>query len=917
MKKEGKIIFNFLLVIGFVIFLSNFLSAVDVTACGTLSSANTIYVLQNDVTTTGTCFTISASNITLDLNGHNIIYGNQSSTGLYNGIFSNRNYTKILNGSIIRNTLQTTTNGEGIYLQFSNLSVVQDVLIQNASDAIMLQEGFNNNFTNITTTYNKRYGVYIYVSSANNFSNVVSNNNQVGIYFYTNSSNNTLTNITANDNSNQGIVLLSQANNNSFNNVVAVENGGAGINIASSKNIFINATIDSNSQGGISFSSLSNNNTFINATANSNSGSGVSFFTSSNNTLTNVTANSNSYGIYFQSSSSNNSLTYCNMSNNTDADFYLSNSYVHSIDTSNVVNYNQIIYYNYSALNYIFNPENTPNAGLIMCVLCTNVTYENFNLNSSSHSGIFFYQTDNSSIRNIINISNFYYGITLESSDNNTLTNITLKNNSDAGVSLSNSVNNSLSNLTATYNGKGVSVGSTSNNNSISNSLFNANNYGPYVSLSSFNYFNNLTVIDSSYDGVTATSGSAFVFDNAANNTINNSQIRRNYNFAFYLAGARQNNITGTIVENNPGGAMKFVTSIDAIASTGNLIYNNFFNNTINYNETGSVDNFFNTTKTLGTNIVGGDYLGGNYWGFSNGTGFSETCTDSDGDDICDTVYDLNDGSYDYLPLKLISIILPTLPESVYSPSGSSSSRAVAVKETQTIPSVSAGGSVSVAIRSNSIDIRNITLFVNTNISTASLVVENLNDTEIPLEFPAGNIYKAFSITANAIRNEQLNNVTIDFRVNKTWLGLQNQSYNNVLLYRIPSNESLWQPLPTVSIKEDDTYYYFSSLSPGFSKFVILISQNEIQCEPSQLRCFNKDVQICSENSEWLNLETCNYGCGEGKCMNLFSYIFSNNILIYFTVGGIIFALLAILFFLRKYKYFEEDLEKPGENYTK
>lgn len=918
MEKRGRLIFNFIFVIGFIVFLSDFSCAADVTACGTLNLANTVYFLQNDVTSTVDCFTISAVNVTLDLNGHKIVYGNQSSTGAYEGVFSNKNYTKILNGSITRNQIPTTADSYGIYLQLSNSSVIENISIQNSSYGVMVQSGFNNNFTNITSTSNYRYGIYIYESLINNFTNIVLNNNQVGVYFYSGSSNNTLTNITASNNSAQGIFLSSNANNNSLSNVITSGNGNSGISVSSSNNTFTNVTSNSNTGSGIQLPA--NNNIFTNVTVISNSFGGVYLFSGSNNTLTNITATSNTYGIYLSNiNSANNVLTYCNMSNNTNGDFYLSDSYIHSIDTSNVVNYNQIIYYNYSASNYIFNPENSPNPGIIMCANCTNVTYEDFILDSPSRSGIFFYQTNNSRIRDIINISNFYYGIELESSHNNTLTNITVKNNSDAGVALSNSRNNSLSDITATFNGKGVIVSSSSNNNSVSNSTLSANNYGPYVTLSSLNYFYNLTVIDSSYDGVTATSGSAFVFDNAPNNTVNNSQIRRNYNVAFYLAGARQNNITGTIVENNPGGAMKFVTSIDEIASTGNLIYNNFFNNTVNYNETGSVNNFFNTTKTLGTNIVGGDYIGGNYWGFSNGTGFSETCTDSDGDDICDSYYDLNDGSYDYLPLKLISITLPTLPESPYSSgtSGSSSSSAVAVKETQIIPRTSAGGSISISIKSNSIDIRNITLLVNTNISSSSLIVENINDAEITPRFPAGNIYKAFSITANAIKNEQLDKVTIDFRVNKTWLKLQNQSYNNVVLYRIPSDESLWQSLPTVSIKEDEDYYYFSSISPGFSQFVILISKEEIRCEPSQKRCFNDDAQICSENRRWIEFESCGFGCKEGECMGLFSFIFSNKIIIYSLIGGFIAALIVILFFLRKNKYFEDYLDKSVEDYTK
>jgi hypothetical protein len=44
-------------------------------ACGLLSSAGGRYILEQDVMSTGTCFSVQASGITLDLNGHTVTYG--------------------------------------------------------------------------------------------------------------------------------------------------------------------------------------------------------------------------------------------------------------------------------------------------------------------------------------------------------------------------------------------------------------------------------------------------------------------------------------------------------------------------------------------------------------------------------------------------------------------------------------------------------------------------------------------------------------------------------------------------------------------------------------------------------------------------------------------------------------------------
>ena len=86
-----------------------------------------------------------------------------------------------------------------------------------------------------------------------------------------------------------------------------------------------------------------------------------------------------------------------------------------------------------------------------------------------------------------------------------------------------------------------------------------------------------------------------------------------------FLSGSDNANITGNTVTGNSQYGIRLIGS-------NNLIYNNYFNNTNNsLVSADSTGNIWNTTPTPGTNIIGGSYLGGNYWANPTGTGWSQT----------------------------------------------------------------------------------------------------------------------------------------------------------------------------------------------------------------------------------------------------------------------------------------------------
>jgi PKD repeat protein len=70
-------------------------------------------------------------------------------------------------------------------------------------------------------------------------------------------------------------------------------------------------------------------------------------------------------------------------------------------------------------------------------------------------------------------------------------------------------------------------------------------------------------------------------------------------------------------------------------------------------------NNIWNISKTLGTNIIGGPYLGGNYWSDYQGD-------DNDKDGLGDVSYHVSSTIIDYLPL--VSFNIPPIANFTYSP---------------------------------------------------------------------------------------------------------------------------------------------------------------------------------------------------------------------------------------------------------
>jgi len=94
-------------------------TARPLTACGPLRRPGTRYLLQNDVEAPGTCFSIEADHVTLDLGGHTVTYGTTDGAKATFGVIAadcwyqtvagnpcggSHRYAEILNGKIVQGT---------------------------------------------------------------------------------------------------------------------------------------------------------------------------------------------------------------------------------------------------------------------------------------------------------------------------------------------------------------------------------------------------------------------------------------------------------------------------------------------------------------------------------------------------------------------------------------------------------------------------------------------------------------------------------------------------------------------------------------------------------------------------------------------------------------------------------------------
>jgi parallel beta-helix repeat protein len=267
----------------------------------------------------------------------------------------------------------------------------------------------------------------------------------------------------------------------------------------------------------------------------------------------------------------------------------------------------------------------------VILINCRNITVTGLNI-SNAYVAVFLWGTNQSTISGNNLSGNIFLGVAdMSESHDNTFKGNYLSN-SQAGLFLAyGSEGAVIEGNTMESNQLVGAIIMSSNGSRVIGNTVSGNMMGLFLSSSKdLNVSHN--VITSNYEYGLISEDSSLA-DYAYNNLTNNS-------FGFYMVFSNQSTFAHNRVADNALGLF-------VLGSNGSVFYDNYFNNTQNA-LTAESANDWNIVKTPGTNILGGPYIGGNYWSDYNGYGTNE-------DGFGSNPYDIGDDNVDRLPLILES----------------------------------------------------------------------------------------------------------------------------------------------------------------------------------------------------------------------------------------------------------------------
>jgi parallel beta-helix repeat protein len=609
----------------------------------------------NNLITNNTIFNHTSSGIYLadssDVNNisGNIIYNNT------NGIINNQSTsTTIRNNSIYSNSLNGIT-----LIENSDFSTIDGNSIYNNAQGILNNLSDATTFTNNNIYSNSQNGLYIVGSSnINSFGTITSatsnsfyNNTLAGLYFVDSSSDNPITG-TYYNNSN-GIVVYSS--NPNIGRSVIYNNTNYGILLDKSTNIELDyLTVYGHSGAGIFLNGTNFTTVGSNEFTIYNNSIGIWLNNSFNNSLIfnssdNFNLNNNTVGLLMESSG-----------NNTISGFVITNSSVGlNITSSN----DNLIYNNNFSSNTINAFDQGTNVWNITLTDASLTTFVGKNIigganlggnywsdylgNDSTNDGIGdngvipFNSSANITIGGdflpLINTPSICTTLTASST---LFSNVSV--NGSCFVIGADNISLDFNGFTLTGNGSGIGVNISNYSNVV---ITNAN----IINFSTGIYADPAIGINITLSNISATTYAIFLYQINQSNILNNSLF--NNTWAIYFNDSHNNTVAHNNITLNTKG-------FELTNSTNSTIYNNYFSNTQNALDDGSINNW-NSSYSVGSNILNSTATnaGGNYWNGYTGKdiGGGAYPYNTSGDGIGDTQipYSVGITGGDRLPLTI------------------------------------------------------------------------------------------------------------------------------------------------------------------------------------------------------------------------------------------------------------------------
>lgn len=252
---------------------------------------------------------------------------------------------------------------------------------------------------------------------------------------------------------------------------------------------------------------------------------------------------------------------------------YTSSHFTHDIDDTNTVDGKKIHWIDGST-SITVDLVGYPDIGYLALINCDDVLVDGVSLDENSQ-GILLYNTINTVISGGSFDNNRLAGIELYSCTGITVQNTALQNNGNEDA------------VDDMETGRGVYLYDTDDSTITGCTISNNWRTGVHLAASEGNTVSDSDILDNGLDGATEQGTGVKVTNTATGNTVHSNQIK-----------------------STVGGRQKYGVWSDCI---GNTYYNNYFDQTIDAYASADAENW-DVTPVSGSNIIGGSYLGGNYW---------------------------------------------------------------------------------------------------------------------------------------------------------------------------------------------------------------------------------------------------------------------------------------------------------------